>query len=98
MDEQRTDGTVVAASPATDDEKGHGNGAAPAQERIPVFGARKKARELAGEVARLRGELDRLGVLSVVDSSSDVSHWRARSRPRRPGSSGNPELREVGQK
>ena len=67
MDEQPTDGTIVGASPATDDENGHGNGAAPAQERIPVFGARKKARELAGEVARLRGELDRLGVLSVVE-------------------------------
>jgi hypothetical protein len=67
MDEQPTDGTVVAASPATNDENGHSNDAAPAQERIPVFGARKKARELAGEVARLRGELDRLGVLSVVE-------------------------------
>jgi hypothetical protein len=32
-----------------------------------VFGARKKARELAEEVARLRGELDRLGALSLAE-------------------------------
>jgi hypothetical protein len=33
---------------------------------VPVFGARKKARELATEVAELRTQLDRLGALSVI--------------------------------
>jgi hypothetical protein len=34
---------------------------------VPVFGARKKARELATEVVALRAQLDRLGGLSVIE-------------------------------
>lgn len=34
---------------------------------VPVFGARKKARELASEVVELRGQLDRLGGFSVIE-------------------------------
>jgi hypothetical protein len=34
---------------------------------IPVFGARKKARELADETTRLRTELERLGAMDVVE-------------------------------
>jgi Domain of unknown function (DUF4041)/T5orf172 domain len=34
---------------------------------VPVFGARKRARELAIEVADLRSQLDRLGGLSVIE-------------------------------
>lgn len=34
---------------------------------IPVFGARKKAKELAAEVATLRAELDRLGAMSMLE-------------------------------
>jgi hypothetical protein len=36
----------------------------------PVFGARKKARELATEVAELRNQLDHLGGLSVIELES----------------------------
>jgi hypothetical protein len=35
--------------------------------QIPVFGARKRAKELAEEVAQLRVELDRLGALSLAE-------------------------------
>lgn len=34
---------------------------------VPMFGARKKARELAVEVAELRGQLERLGGLEVIE-------------------------------
>jgi hypothetical protein len=34
---------------------------------VPVFGARKKARELATEVVALRAQLDRLGGLTVIE-------------------------------
>jgi hypothetical protein len=34
---------------------------------VPLFGARKKARELATEVADLRAQLERLGGLSVIE-------------------------------
>ena len=34
---------------------------------VPVFGARKKAKELAREVSQLRQQLDRLGGLSVLE-------------------------------
>jgi DNA repair exonuclease SbcCD ATPase subunit len=34
---------------------------------IPVFGARKKAKQLAAEVATLRAELERLGAMSVIE-------------------------------
>jgi hypothetical protein len=34
---------------------------------VPVFGARKKAKQLAAEVAGLRQELDRIGALSVIE-------------------------------
>jgi hypothetical protein len=34
---------------------------------VPLFGARKRARELAAEVAELRGQLDRLGGLTVLE-------------------------------
>ncbi len=37
---------------------------------VPVFGARKRARELATEVAELRSQLDRLGGLSVIELES----------------------------
>jgi hypothetical protein len=37
---------------------------------VPVFGARKRARELAIEVAELRAQLDRLGGLSVIELES----------------------------
>lgn len=36
-------------------------------EKIPFFGARSRARELAEEVTRLRAEHDRLGILSVAE-------------------------------
>jgi Domain of unknown function (DUF4041)/T5orf172 domain len=39
----------------------------PDSSSIPVFGARKRAKELAAEADRLRGELDRLGALSLVE-------------------------------
>lgn len=34
---------------------------------VPIFGARKRARELSQEVADLRGQLDRLGGLTVLE-------------------------------
>jgi len=34
---------------------------------VPMFGARKKARELAMEVSELRGQLERLGGLEVIE-------------------------------
>jgi hypothetical protein len=34
---------------------------------VPVFGARKKARELAAQVVELRAQLDRLGGLTVIE-------------------------------
>ncbi|MDX6586043.1 MAG: hypothetical protein QOI31_516 [Solirubrobacterales bacterium] len=34
---------------------------------VPIFGARKRAKELAEEVASLREELDRLGALSLIE-------------------------------
>jgi hypothetical protein len=34
---------------------------------VPLFGVRKRARELASEVAELRTQLDRLGGLSVIE-------------------------------
>jgi Domain of unknown function (DUF4041)/Meiotically up-regulated gene 113 len=36
-------------------------------EAIPIFGARKRAKELAAEVTRLTEQLDRLGAFSVVE-------------------------------
>lgn len=48
---------------------GEDGGIAPTAEAVsvPVFGARKKARELAVEVAELRGQLERLGGLEVIE-------------------------------
>lgn len=34
---------------------------------VPLFGARKKARELVKEMADLRAELDRLGGMTVIE-------------------------------
>jgi hypothetical protein len=65
MDEQLTDGSAVAGP--TDAPAQATNGGEEHPERIPMFGARRKARELATEVTRLRGELNRLGILSVVE-------------------------------
>ena len=39
----------------------------PADGDIPLFGARKKARELVKEVEELRGHLDRLGAFSTIE-------------------------------
>jgi hypothetical protein len=41
--------------------------AVPVDPHIPVFGGRKRAKELAGEVARLREDLDRIGGLSLIE-------------------------------
>src|SRR4051812_26387466 len=35
--------------------------------KIPLFGARKHAQETSGELERLRGEMQRLGVLDVAE-------------------------------
>jgi len=67
MDEQPTDGNVSAGPSTTNAETPTSNGDKDEHERIPIFGARRRARELATEAARLRGELDRLGALSVVE-------------------------------
>jgi Domain of unknown function (DUF4041)/Meiotically up-regulated gene 113 len=40
---------------------------ATAERAVPIFRARKRAKELAAEVAELRGELDRLGALELVE-------------------------------
>lgn len=40
---------------------------AEASKKVPLFGARNRARELAAEVDRLRGEQERLGLLTVVE-------------------------------
>jgi hypothetical protein len=37
---------------------------------VPLFGARKRAKELAGEVADLKSQLDRLGGLTVLELES----------------------------
>lgn len=39
----------------------------PAEKDIPLFGARKRARELMVEVGHLRAELERLGALSIAE-------------------------------
>jgi hypothetical protein len=36
-------------------------------ERVPLFGARRRARQLGAEVIRLRSDLDRLGVLPMLE-------------------------------
>jgi len=43
------------------------NDVAAIDQSVPLFGARKKARELAAEVADLRAQLERLGGLSVIE-------------------------------
>jgi hypothetical protein len=43
------------------------NDVAAIDQNVPLFGARKKARELAAEVADLRAQLERLGGLSVIE-------------------------------
>lgn len=43
------------------------NDVAAIDQSVPLFGARKKARELAVEVADLRAQLERLGGLSVIE-------------------------------
>lgn len=46
---------------------GEDSGATAEAQSVPMFGARKKARELAVEVAELRGQLERLGGLEVIE-------------------------------
>lgn len=62
------DSAVASVAPAN---RGPGPSAPAArpseQSRIPLFGARGRAQELAAEVDRLRAELDRLGALSIVE-------------------------------
>lgn len=48
-------------------ETGEGDSPAVSDPSIPVFGVRRKARELAAEVTELRGQLDRLGGLTVIE-------------------------------
>lgn len=48
-----------------------------AEERIPLFGARGKARELAEEVAELRSQLDRNGSLSLAEVETRKSELEA---------------------
>jgi hypothetical protein len=47
-----------------------------AEKKVPLFGARARARELAAEVDRLRAEQERLGLLTVVE----LEHRRAELR------------------
>lgn len=48
-------------------ETGEGDSPAVSDPSIPVFGVRRKARELAAEVTELRGQLHRLGGLTVIE-------------------------------
>jgi len=66
---QQPTATATAPLPPAGPAVDRGHDARHAQEAadIPIFGARSKARELASEVERLRAEMARLGLLSVVD-------------------------------
>lgn len=48
-------------------EAGEVQASTPAEESVPIFGARKRAKELMVEVGRLREQLERLGVLSIAE-------------------------------
>jgi hypothetical protein len=60
--------STETASSASTEEATEAEKSAPRDEaKIPFFGARKHARVLAEEAARLRAELDRLGALSLAE-------------------------------
>lgn len=48
-------------------EAGEVQASTPAEESVPIFGARKRARELMVEVGHLREQLERLGALSIAE-------------------------------
>jgi hypothetical protein len=51
-------------------DTGETDAPAGADQSVPLFGARKRAKELAQEVSELRGQLDRLGGLTVLELES----------------------------
>ena len=61
-----TPAAAAPPRPAHDQEPAAVHPSTEAEEKVGLFGARQRVRELTAEVAQLRGELARLGALDVV--------------------------------
>jgi hypothetical protein len=58
---------VAPTADSIGSREGAGRGVPEPDEKIPVFGARSRAKELAAEVAQLRAEMTRLGTLEIAE-------------------------------